>query len=101
MKQYHLLNIFQLTFTGLFFISAMAFLTSKLDAAFADSQSGLDWDVATISLIITAIGTFFAIFFRWRADVRSSKLAEEQARQTEARFEMLENEIAEIKTKLS
>ena len=100
MKQYHLLNVFQLTFTSLFFISAMAFLTSKLDATFVDSQRIFDWDVATISLIITAIGTFFAIFFRWRADVRSSKLAEEQARQTELRFEKLEAEIETLKAKI-
>lgn len=101
MKQYHIINVLQLAITSLFFISAIFFLTSKVDAGFAGSYRIFDWDVATISLIITAVGTFFAIFFRWRADVRSSKLAEEQVRQTEARFERLESEIAEIKAKLN
>ncbi len=98
MKHYHIINVLHLTIISLFFISSVFYLTSKMDKVFADSYKIFDWDVATLSLIITTIGTFFAIFFRWRADVRNNQKMEEQARQNEARFKKLEYEIEILKT---
>jgi len=123
MKQYHLINILQLVFTTLFIISAVFYLTLKSDAenqkyveflrdSFPEYKESIsrpeltsppstsDWDIASISLVVTAIGTFFAIFFRWRADIRNTQRAKEQAQKNELRFKKLEDEIRMIKAKL-
>lgn len=124
MKQYHLVNILPLVFTTLFIISAVSYLNLKSDVenqkyaeisresfpenkAFTNNKSELTglpstsyWDIATISLIVTAIGTFFAIIFRWRADIRNTQKAKEQAQKNELRFKELEDEIRMIKAKL-
>ena len=115
MKQPHLINIFQLVFTTLFMISAVFYVTLKSDpenqkyidilrksfpeySEFTTNRPDLtsppstsDWDIATISLIVTAIGTFFAIILRWRADIRNSQKAKERAQENELRFNKLED----------
>lgn len=101
MKYYQIINVLHLSIFSLFFFSSAIFLTSKLNQFPEGSEAFFDWNVSTLSLIVSAIGTLFMIIFRWRADVRNSQKMAEEAQRNEARFIKLENEIEYLKSKLS
>ena len=98
---YHLVNVLQLTVTGFFITSAVFFLTSRLDPVRRSEPVGFDWDLATISLVVSMIGTILTVLFRWRADVRNSRRVEVRAHEMDQRLQNLEFEVESLKSKLT
>ncbi len=100
MKYYHIVNVFQLTVFGSLIFSLLYFLTAKFDPTLQLFPTVFDWDLPTISLLVSVIGTFSTLIFRWRADVRNTKRMEQRSQDMEARLQYLESQLELIKTKL-
>lgn len=101
MKYYHLVNVFQLTVFGALIFSFLFFLTAKLDTSLQFSPTVFDWDLPTISLLVSVIGTFSTLIFRWRADARNTQRMEQRSEDMEMRLQYLESELELIKSNLN